>query len=469
MLNSVAIQEAQISSQANHRLGWGWAWAAITAVLLTPAAYNRFPLVFPDTSAYLAVAFNDSWPVDRAGFYGLILTPALASLRPVASLWLATAVQAGLISATLLLAVRRISPSESPLQATALLTLAAALTSLPWHASQLIPDAFSGALVLLVWLAASRDIGSQGTLLLWLASGVLALVHYTHVGILAVAAGTTIICAGFAGATLRELARRALAAMLTIFGVLIAHTTVYGVYFDRWQPSPFGGYFLFARLNEDGLVPRWMDRHCPNDAPKPLCDLRPTIPHDSQVLLWERRSPLYQRINDKAGEAESWRWVDMVSEAAVGSVKEEPLTFLLNAVSATRQQFVQYSVLDDECPHSCRDLKMFEWRPSLIAPVRSSRQLMGELPEGSIRAVTSTSATLGLLLLPLLFVLAVRRRDHIAASLLAAIGLSLIANAAMAGALSDVHDRYQSRVVWLAPLAALLVIRRRTSETVRND
>ena len=34
---------------------------------------------------------------------------------------------------------------------------------------------------------------------------------------------------------------------------------------------------------------------------------------------------------------------------------------------------------------------------------------------------------------------------------------ALIANAAMVGALSDVHDRYQSRIVWLVPLAMLFL------------
>jgi len=49
------------------------------------------------------------------------------------------------------------------------------------------------------------------------------------------------------------------------------------------------------------------------------------------------------------------------------------------------------------------------------------------------------------------------RQDGRALSLLMAVVAGLIANAALAGVLSDVHDRYQSRVVWLVPLVELII------------
>jgi hypothetical protein len=252
--------------------------------------------------------------------------------------------------------------------------------------------------------------------------------------------------------------------------VLSAHTAVYGIYFNRWTPSPLGGYFLFARLNEDGLIPRWLDRHCGVDAPKPLCDLRPQIPRDSQALLWGKTpSPLYDRINKRKGEPDSWRWVDMVTEVANGALKEQPLAFASMATRATASQFVHYQALDDECPENCRMLKLFEWRPSLIEPVHASRQLTNGLPRHEVRVLTTLTSTTGLILLLPLLGMAIRRRDPIAVSLLLTIILCLVANAAMAGALSDVHDRYQSRIIWLAPFSAMVVIARWKNETRSAD
>ena len=448
------------------RFGWTIAQrvltaAAVTVVLILPAVYNGFPLVFPDTSAYLSVAYADSWPIDRAGFYGFILSPALLSLSTVPGVWLAIAFQAALISIVLLAAARRLLPSAKPLPAFAIIAAVAMLTSLSWHASQLLPDAFTGALILLAWLAASRQSTRAGTPLIWFAAGVLALVHFTHVGLLVAGSAATLAVCAFNRTPTKELAKRAIAAALTTCAVLAAHTAVYGIYFDRWTPSPLGGYFLFARLNEDGLVPRWFDRHCGVDAPKPLCDLRPEIPHDSQQLLWGKGpSPLYDRINRAHGAPESWKWVEMVNQAARGSIREQPGAFAANAVRATLDQLVHYQVLDDECPENCINLRVFEWRPSLVDPVRSSRQLTGGLPREAIELTTNVTATAGLLLLLPFFVLAVRRRDGPAQAFLATIVTCLIANAAMAGALSDVHNRYQSRIVWLAPFAIVLALAR---------
>jgi hypothetical protein len=85
----------------------------------------------------------------------------------------------------------------------------------------------------------------------------------------------------------------------------------------------------------------------------------------------------------------------------------------------------------------------------------ASRQLQGNSPDRLVRAVTTPIAALSLHPAPAVPVLAWRRRDPAALSLLLGLAGALAANAAMAGALSDVHDRYQSRLVWLAFFAVL--------------
>lgn len=466
--------EAAEFAKARVTAGWSASMLAlvigsITAILLIPAAYNGFPLVFPDTSAYFAVAYADRWPIDRAGFYGLWLSPALITRDAALGVWLAAAMQSAVVSAALIAVIRRVAPQLPPGRTVALVAAVAALTSLPWHTSQMIPDAVTGSLVLLVWLAASRDLRKFGTPLLWLGTAALTLVHFTHIIVVAGASAAAITASALAGTSFSELAKRAIAALLTLASVVAAHTAVYGLYFDRWEPSPLGGYFLFARLNEDGLVPQWMDRHCGRGAPEPLCEMRSSLPRDSQVLLWggPHQSPLYGRINQRTDEPEVWHWVDMVSTVAFESLKDAPATFATQAATATARQFVHYQALDDLCPETCRNLRMFEWRPSLIQPVLQSRQLTGRFAEERIRAVTSSSATMGLVLLLPFMILAYRRRDMTALSLLLTITAALVANAATTGALSDVHDRYQSRVVWLAPFAVVLLTARWRSRKSR--
>ena len=123
-------------------------------------------------------------------------------------------------------------------------------------------------------------------------------------------------------------------------------------------------------------------------------------------------------------------------------------------------------MLDDECPSICRnpssalDGWFRDLRPSLLKPLFGSRQLRGDIPKRVFRTVTTPVAAVLLLLVPLAWCGAVRRQDYKSCTLLSAIMFALITNAAVSGALSGVHDRYQSRLIWTAPLGVLLVLLR---------
>jgi hypothetical protein len=442
-------------------IGYSAAVPLTTAALLAPAVYNRFPLIFPDTSAYLDVAFYHAWTLDRSGFYGLALKPFVSLLPVVPALWFGLAMQVFLISALLLLFARHVCPGIRPLPA-ALITIAvAAVSTLPWHVAQLMPDAFAGPMVLVTWMAASRDLEKTGTPLLWLAAAAMALLHYTFLGIMPAVALGTFAVALWIGVPVRELLKRTGALLLCLALVVSAQMAVNGLKFDRWSVSPLGPMFLFARLNEDGLVGPWFDRHCDKDAPKQLCEIRTFIPKDSQVLLWGGpASPFYQRINKKVGEPASWPWVDDLQQAAIGSIMDRPLPFARNAVAGAATQFVHFQALDDECPSECRLPELGSVRPALRHALDDSRQLQNELPRSLIRNVTSAVTIVSLLLPPLLLVIARRREDRKVVSLIIAVAIALMVNAVLTGALSDVHDRYQSRLVWLSPLVCALALLR---------
>ena len=389
-------------------VAWAALIAASAAVLLVPAVYNGFPLLFPDTDTYLKVAYGHEWTLDRSGFYGFWLKPIVTPMSGTAGLWTAVFVQASLIAGILALVARRLVPSLTPLQCFALIGAVALLTSLAWHAGQLMPDAFTGPLILLTWFVASRDTEAPGTPLLWLAAGALALLHYTHLGLFAVAAATTLLFNAFAHVPLRQIAKRALAAILVILAVASAHIAVYGLYFDRWSVSPMGSWFLFARLHEDGLAEDYMDRHCGRDAPAELCAIRARLPRDSQALLWSPNSPLYPYIQYQIGSKTYWHWSDMMGEVVKGSIREEPVRFLRNSVGATFRQFVHFQTLDDQCPAQCHSQTLIQFRPDAKLPVQSSRQLRDTMPKATIRTLDTIVEILGLLLLVPVFVAARR-------------------------------------------------------------
>lgn len=453
---TVSIERGQGTSLA--------ATLALASMLMWPAVLNGFPLIFPDSGAYFGIIYGRDYAIDRSSVYGLLLKPIVSTLPSLAGLWLGIFVQC-LVVATLIVAVtRRTLPNVSlgrSLPFFAALTLA---TSVAWHTGQYMPDAFTGALVLVAWLAASRDPADDYAPTFWLAATILALVHYTHIPLLAVVAVVTIICSPAPSNWVRSAARRSAAAIVSV-GVAAAILIIAnGAVLGRWSMTPMAPAFLFARLTEDGLSKPWLREACGTSAPRKLCDIRDEIPDDSQVLLWRADSPYHARLWYPSSDSERWAWVDMLSAANAGAIAARPAAFLQNSLRGGFGQFSSFQAMDDECPRSCRGLNsgpihgLNAHRPDAAAALRTSRQVTGTSPRALVRAVTTPVATISLLLLPVLLGWALRRRDTVVVSLVAAIAAALITNAMLAGALSDVHDRYQSRIVWLVPFAVVLAL-----------
>ena len=439
--------------------------AALTALLLFPAIANGFPLVFPDSGTYLDIAFGQSYAIDRSSFYGFFLKPLVGLGGDASGLWAAVVVQAALVAACLWTAARSLGlRGASALAVVAGLT---ALTSLPWHAGQFMPDAFTGVVLILAWLASSRDPADNGAALLWLTAILAALVHYTHLPLLLVGALASISGQMLAGLAWRPALRRAVAAIAAVAIVAAIQLGANALVLKRPAVSPMGPLFLFARLQEDGLMAPWLERHCGKDAPPELCAIAPSLPKDSQIFLWDfERSPVDTIIFHPASEAERWAWIDRMDQANRGAIAEAPFQFIGGSLRGAAEQFVHFQAVDDLCPVGCRDVSggiayaLLRYRPDTVAALHGSMQAQGTTPKGLIRAVTTPIAAVGLLLLPWLGCRAWRRRDGPALSLVAALITGLLVNAALGGALSDVHDRYQSRLIWLAPMVAAMLAMR---------
>ena len=451
----------------------------LALTLLAAAIANGFPLIFPDSGTYLGIAFGHEYAIDRSSFYGLALKPLVNMIPGAGGLWLAIFAQALAIGIVLLAAARTLV-ADLPIARLALwLVPVTLLTALPWHAGQFMPDALTGPLILLTWMAALRDPADNGAATLWLAASGAALTHYTHLVLLAAVALAVIVARAMIAPGVRAAWRRVVAAMLAaamVAGVLIAAN---GVAIGRWAVSPTGSLFLFARLNEDGLIQPWFDRHCGRDAPAPLCAVRHEIPANSQTLLWGGdASWVTAQIWQARDEAARWRWIEMLGEANRGAIADQPLRFMATSARGALRQLVSFAPIDDECPRGCREYSgginftLLRYRPETVPLLQQSMQVRDTTPKAVLRPMILAAAWLAMLLLPAGLIVAWRRRDVAAFTLLVGMATALAANAAMAGALSDVHDRYQSRIAWLVPFALLFLAlrwrKRAGSECIRS-
>src|SRR5437867_6633745 len=118
----------------------------VSFMLMWPSLWNGYPLVFSDTGAYISSAFTLKVPFDRPIGYGYFTRLFSGGL----SLWLVIFTQAFLVSSLLwkLLGIF-LTTYRFRIHFLSVLFLSI-FTVLPWFASQLMPDIFSGLIFLLL-------------------------------------------------------------------------------------------------------------------------------------------------------------------------------------------------------------------------------------------------------------------------------------------------------------------------------
>jgi hypothetical protein len=222
--------------------------------------------------------------------------------------------------------------------------------------------------------------------------------------------------------------------------------------------TPGGSSFLFGRLIEDGIVARYLGEHCP-DASLRLCDYKATLPEDADDWLWGSDSP-FRTVGD-------WKGLSAEERAITRATLESyPLMHASTAVTAAVTQFFTFQTKID-VENNTPTVQMFgDHFPPLFAQFMRARQQAERFDVAPLNYLHVPVAALAVagLGVALLF----RRRLKIApeaAALCLVILLALAANATICGVFSHPGDRYQSRVVLLAPFAmALLIAQRRRAD-----
>jgi len=418
-------------------------------LLLWPALLNGYPLVFIDTAAYLAQTVVPEMTWDKPMAYG----PFLFLGHWGVTLWGAVALQ-GLVMSWLLWRVQAAAIGRiTLLRHLALVAGLAALTSLPWFTATLMPDVMAGVVVLTLWLLGVSGRGQR-----W-AAGLLATVaiavHLSHLVIAAAMIVTIALLTRRLAPVLRVAAPLAVALVFLVVSNGIGH--------GRYTLSPYGATFALARLQADGPATALLHNRCP-EAGWYLCGFLDRLPMDSDAFLWDPHSPLAM---DTQGQARPMGSVLIAPEAAeivAATITAYPWEVFRDAMANVARQLRRVAVGDtlgdDHLALSARRMVAAGFAGEL-ADFDAGLQMRGVLPE---TAAPLLLPQLPVLLLSLMVALGWGWRGRVG-SLLACVLVGLLANAAVTGALSKPHDRYQARIVWLLPLVAGLALAPRRSVT----
>jgi hypothetical protein len=326
------------------------------------------------------------------------------------------------------------------------------LTTLPWLTSILLTDIFAALAVLAVHLLIFAD----GTLRRFERIALVALVAFavathsaTFAVILALLAAAALVWWCFRIGSVPGIARGIAAIALGAVMLVGANYAVAGKL--AWTP---GGLALsFGRMLQDGIVNRYLNDHCRETRMK-LCAHRHELPSDADVFFWSGKGSVFNNLGRFAGLG------DEMSAIVIGSLRDYPAWQVEMALYATAHQLTRIASGEgvvNTAWHTYWAIEKFA--PGAAAGMRAARQQQGEIGFAAINRIHQPVALAAMLLLLATVVLGLRREPFADLGLLAGtVMAALLANAFVCGVLSNPHDRYGARLVWIAPLVVTLLL-----------
>jgi hypothetical protein len=317
--------------------------------------------------------------------------------------------------------------------------LFAALTSLPWYVSYIMPDIF-GSLVLLLGVILVRRIDELGfwpVLLLVAITGFAAAAHYGNMPLIFV-----VVVAALA---IRLLRRRlswksAIAGVVAVSLAPLANLSASAVVLDEPSMVPRRLPIALSRSLADGPALWYLQEVCP-EADYALCEAYgDKISADTNWFLFSDEGVLslskeqLDRVRDEElqiliGAFLAYPWEQ--TEAFLGNGAAQLLKVGIGGLAPTKSLDADFEPVRSPDPPSAFQ----DFFDDTVIP---------------LVALASVLAFAGC---ALIFGLSARWVD-----MLAALGVGLLANAYIYGGLSAPIDRYQGRLAWIIPLLLVLYL-----------
>ncbi len=315
--------------------------AVLSLMFLSVAIWNRFPLIFYDTGAYVLEGLGHVFLVERAPVYAefLFLTGARFSLWPV------VIVQALMTSYLVLEVARAEVPGLTLRGLLAIGALLSLFTGIAWYAGQVEPDIFTPMVILGAWLLLFRGhrLGKAGRRWVTGLTGLAVASHPSHLGLLAglvIAAALLKWAARWRPVLPRADLKRGVIALAVSLGLIVAGNFVLT---GKLFLSKSGSVFLFARLMQDGIVQRLMDDTCPPAGSENwrLCSFKNRLPKSANAWLWGERSG-FRTLGGFTNERQQQEDRRIILE----TIRRYPVMHLRAAVTDSLVQFLQFKTGD---------------------------------------------------------------------------------------------------------------------------
>lgn len=429
--------------------------------LLLPALYNGYPLVNPDSGAYIANGWLLDVPIDRPITYSIFVR--VASLSGV-SLWGVALAQTLLLVWLLRRVSRRLLADQyNDRLFVALVILLSAFTSAGWFCSLITADIFTALLILAIadfYLSTpSRSQKVAYFALLWF----FVEQHNSHLLIILLFC-IIALAYGYFRRQKQLRSKTLFLSAVTVFSFISIS------FFNLWEgnsfrPSASTHIFLMARMAENGILDKYLDEYCPTEH-YTLCDYRNNTGDRQWEFMWGDHGHLH--------DAGGWDKVEEEYNHIIFRTLTNPRYLALQvyeSLEATIRQIpqLQVSVMaqgNGSSPYNAIN----DYLPGEIKEYRSSLQQTNVLQTQmgyfngliflfAIITIVSTLFTYNRSDAPQL-------KDW--TLFLTFVVVLILLNAFVTATFSTVIDRLQSRVFWLLPFTCLLYLNKRVKKYVRG-
>lgn len=424
-------------------------------LLLLPAIYNGYPLVFSDTGTYIQSGMELLVPDDRPIVYGLFLRVFSFGL----SLWFVLYFQSLIVVYCLWGIFKLCYPNLKTSVFVVILFLLSSFSGLGWYSSQIMPDIFTVSALLSLVLILFDPSKSKFQLIIWILILIVSiLVHYSNLPICFL----TFFMLFTIQQCRKSFIRKKLLSIILVSSIFLGGIFNYCVN-KEYTLTQGGHVFLMGKMLDSGVLESFLQDYC-TDRTYIICTDKDQLPSDSRALLWDSTSPLYKQGGWKATKSEYF-------EILFGIITSPKHLFmyLYNVLTSSATQLVQiefgsglvsdwYSNLNS--PPNQQVKKYFTWEYNQYMQSRQNGNLWNqtlntEFPLFTYRMLTLVS------LLWLAFIW-LGFNGNIRNSWVLKIGIAflfaMISNAIVTAAFANVYDRLQARVSWFVMLTAALFL-----------
>ncbi len=420
------------------------------------AFYNRFPLVYVDTAAYINRGFLNNFSMDRPMFYGWFLR--FSSLEE--SLFLSAFLQSFILSSTIFLYFKyylnKINTSSYFL---IFIIIISFFTGASFYMSRLIPDAFTSIYALsVILLLIETKLNTKEVIYLSFFFVLSLITHNSHMMINYLIIFILLIYLFFSWIKKRSAIfprkRVLLIIGLSIFAYLAVALS--SLRFGNDFGTAQGGHaFMMNRLLKLGILQPYLDEYCEKKNYE-ICD------YDVQKsgFLWNsKKSPLYKQGGWEKTQDE---YYDIIFDLL--TTPKYAAKYFARSVEATFQQFFTFKV-GNRGPYGNNSLpykeikrfysgQQYTFKDSLQNKDKLDPYLRYLNNAQYVTIIISFTILLLLLFNPYLKEKVPKKIRYITILII----IAVIANAIITGMFTNIRNRFQGRIIWILVLPAFMIL-----------